>query len=116
MDGTEVRRDRHVSLQGAHNFRDLGGYHTGGGRTVRWRRLFRSAALQHMSNADVELARGLGPEQFDRTARQQTFGELSVLQWLRSYYRHDRMHHAQILGEESDYQPRYATGQREPRQ
>ena len=63
----------------------------------------------------LELARGFGPEQFDRTARQQTFGELSVLQWLRSYYRHDRMHHAQILGEESDYQPRYASGQREPR-
>jgi hypothetical protein len=37
-----------------------------------------------------------------------------VLQWLRSYYRHDRMHRAQILGEESAYQPRYAPGQSEP--
>ena len=63
----------------------------------------------------LELARGLDPAQFDRTAVQRTFGELTVLQWLRSYYRHDRMHRAQIAGEESDYRPRYAPGQREPR-
>ena len=42
------------------NFRDLGGYRTAAGRTVRWRRLFRSGALHHMSDADVERARGLG--------------------------------------------------------
>ena len=62
----------------------------------------------------LSLARSLTPEQFDRSAIQQTFGELTVLQWLRSYYRHDRMHHAQIRGEESEYQPRYAPGQQEP--
>ena len=62
----------------------------------------------------LSLARSLAPEQFERTAVQQTFGELTVLQWLRSYYRHDRMHRAQIRGEESDYEPRYAPGQQEP--
>jgi len=62
----------------------------------------------------LNLARSLAPEQFDRSAVQQTFGELTVLQWLRSYYRHDRMHRAQIRGEESEYQPRYAPGQQEP--
>ena len=62
----------------------------------------------------VELARSFAPEQFDRTARTEIFGELTVLQWLRSYYRHDRMHHAQMLGEVSDYQPQYAPGQQEP--
>ena len=62
----------------------------------------------------LSLARSLAPEQFERTAVQQAFGELTVLQWLRSYYRHDRMHRAQIRGEESDYQPRYAPGQQEP--
>jgi uncharacterized damage-inducible protein DinB len=44
--------------------------------------------------------------EFERTARS-TFGELSVLQLLRSFYRHDRMHRAQILGLESDYRPRW---------
>ena len=31
----------------------------------------------------LELVRSLEPEQFERTALQQTFGELTVLQWLR---------------------------------
>ncbi len=44
--------------------------------------------------------------EFDRTARS-GFGELSVLQLLRSFYRHDRMHRAQVLGLESDYRPRW---------
>ncbi|MSP21982.1 MAG: DinB family protein [Dehalococcoidia bacterium] len=48
----------------------------------------------------------LALDEFDRTARSQ-FGELSVLQFLRSFYRHDRMHRAQILGLESDYRPRW---------
>ncbi len=60
--------------------------------------------------------RGLTPEQFDRKAGNQIFGQLTVLQWLRSFYRHDRMHHAQILGERSDYAPRYIPGSQEPRQ
>lgn len=50
------------------------------------------------------------PEQYERTASTPVFGELTVMQWLRSYYRHDRMHAAQIRGEQSDYQPRYAGG------
>jgi uncharacterized damage-inducible protein DinB len=49
---------------------------------------------------------GLTLEEFDRTARS-GFGELSVMQYLRSFYRHDRMHRAQILGLESDYRPRW---------
>jgi uncharacterized damage-inducible protein DinB len=48
----------------------------------------------------------LSLDEFDRTARS-GFGELSVLQFLRSFYRHDRMHRAQILGLESDYRPRW---------
>ena len=74
------------------------------------------AQMDHERAATLDFARALNPEQYDRTAVQQTFGKLTVLQWLRSYYRHDRMHRAQILGEESEYQPRYAPGQQEPRQ
>jgi hypothetical protein len=58
----------------------------------------------------------LQPEDYDRTASQSMFGTLTVLQWLRSYYRHDRMHQAQIAGRTADYQPRYAGGGSEPDQ
>ena len=34
--------DRHVPLEGASNFRDFGGYAAADGRSVKWRRLFRS--------------------------------------------------------------------------
>ena len=50
----------------------------------------------------------------ERTASTRAFGELTSLQWLRSYYRHDRMHIAQIEGRESGYRPRYAEGAGEP--
>ncbi len=46
-------------------------------------------------------------EAFDRTAVSPMFGSLTVLQWLRSFYRHDRQHGAQILGRKSDYQPNF---------
>jgi len=44
--------DRAWRLQGASNFRDLGGYPGHGGRTVRWRRLFRSDHLGALTEAD----------------------------------------------------------------
>ena len=72
------------------------------------------AQMQGEREETLELARAFTPEQFDRTASTQIFGELTVLQWLRSYYRHDRMHHSQMRGEVSDYQPNYAPGQQEP--
>ena len=36
---------------------------------------------------------GIPLEGFDRTATSPAFGTLNVLQWLRSFYRHDRQHH-----------------------
>lgn len=44
--------ERVLRLEGVRNFRDLGGYHTGDGRRVRWRRLFRSASLGSLTPAD----------------------------------------------------------------
>jgi len=44
--------DRVWRLQGATNFRDLGGYVGRGGRAVRWRRLFRSDHLGGLTHAD----------------------------------------------------------------
>ncbi len=44
--------DRVWRLQGAPNFRDLGGYIGHGGRPLRWRRLFRSDHLADLTPAD----------------------------------------------------------------
>src|SRR6516162_5206858 len=51
---------RHFNLQGASNFRDLGGYATRDGHRVRWRQIFRSNHLGHLTASDVEVVRGLG--------------------------------------------------------
>ncbi len=52
--------DRIVALQGASNFRDLGGYVGQGGRPVRWRRLFRAPHLAGLTGADLAVVAGLG--------------------------------------------------------
>ncbi|HET7737605.1 MAG TPA: DinB family protein [Tepidiformaceae bacterium] len=54
---------------------------------------------------------GLPLDAFDRTATSPMFGTLTVLQWLRSFYRHDRQHGAQILGRQSDYTPTFKNGE-----
>jgi protein-tyrosine phosphatase len=40
---------RHFNLAGASNFRDLGGYPGKDGRAVRWRQIFRSNHLGHLT-------------------------------------------------------------------
>jgi protein-tyrosine phosphatase len=52
--------ERIIKLQGAHNFRDLGGYTTQDGRIVAKRKIFRSSALAKLSEHDYEMIRGLG--------------------------------------------------------
>jgi hypothetical protein len=54
-------------------------------------------------------------EDYDRTATSAVFGTLTVMQWLRSYYRHDRMHYDQVRGAEPTYKPRFRSG-KEPDQ
>ena len=47
---------RWLPIQGCANFRDLGGYRSSNGQTVRWRRLFRSDALQELTPEDSRFA------------------------------------------------------------
>ena len=68
------------------------------------------AELRQQRVRTLALIDRLAPEDYDRTASQPMFGTLTVLQWLRSYYRHDRMHQAQIAGRQSSYQPRFVAG------
>jgi len=48
---------RVIDLEGCLNFRDLGGYPTADGRTVRWWQVYRSDALHHLTSADVARVR-----------------------------------------------------------
>lgn len=73
------------------------------------------AELRRQRELTLALIARMRPEDFDRTATQPMFGTLTTLQWLRSYYRHDRMHIDQISGREPEYKPRFAGG-REPDQ
>jgi protein-tyrosine phosphatase len=50
--------ERTIELAGCLNFRDLGGYPTADGRLVRWRQVFRSDALHHLTAPDVARLRG----------------------------------------------------------
>ena len=50
---SNLRRDRRLSFSGAKNFRDLGGYQTSNGRTLRWGLLYRSDSLHKLTGADL---------------------------------------------------------------
>ncbi|WP_284336343.1 tyrosine-protein phosphatase [Comamonas sp. NoAH] len=51
---------RHIALPGTTNFRDLGGYVGHGGRSVRWRTLFRSDHLADLTDEGLRALQGLG--------------------------------------------------------
>jgi protein-tyrosine phosphatase len=52
--------ERVIALEGAVNFRDLGGYATVDGRQTRWRVLFRADGLSELSPTDFAVMRDLG--------------------------------------------------------
>ncbi len=66
--------------------------------------------LRQERDTTLALVRSMAPDQFEHTASQPMFGRLTVMQWLRSYYRHDRMHRDQIAGREPEYKPKFAGG------
>jgi protein-tyrosine phosphatase len=55
-----MERERRIALEGALNFRDLGGYPTTDGRVVAWGRLFRSDGLHQLTPTDLDVLHGLG--------------------------------------------------------
>jgi len=50
---------REVKLEGAINFRDIGGYETKDGRYVKWGKIYRSAALNKLTEADIRKLQSL---------------------------------------------------------
>lgn len=73
------------------------------------------AEMRRQRENTMAVMERMRPEDYDRKATSQIFGTLTVLQWLRSYYRHDRMHYDQVRGEEPSYKPRFRGG-KEPDQ
>jgi len=51
---------RAPTLAGVLNFRDMGGYAAADGRTVRWKRLYRSGAMHDMTDEDLGYVRRSG--------------------------------------------------------
>jgi len=54
---SEVEQVRLLPLEGGRNFRDLGGYETADGKTVKWGRLYRSGVLTHLTGDDYDYLR-----------------------------------------------------------
>ena len=52
--------ERLVALEGDPNFRDLGGYTTTDGHTVRWGRVYRSGSIDKLTDADLTKIHALG--------------------------------------------------------
>ena len=51
---------RTISLDGGINFRDLGGYRSIDGKTIRWRKLFRSGHLANITKNDISRLSSFG--------------------------------------------------------
>ena len=59
----KLREDyRKLPFTGAHNFRDLGGYKTKDGRTVKWGKIYRSDNLHSLTDEDLKYMKRLNIE------------------------------------------------------
>lgn len=60
MSKTQEEYERHIPLTGQANFRDLGGYQTTDGHTLKWGQVYRSGRLVNLTDEDVVLLEKLG--------------------------------------------------------
>jgi protein-tyrosine phosphatase len=51
--------ERHIKLEGQPNFRDLGGYKTTDGRTVKWGLIYRAGQLSKLTDSDLSRLKDL---------------------------------------------------------
>jgi protein-tyrosine phosphatase len=57
---THAEPRRHIQLEGQSNFRDIGGYKTSEGKTVKWRQVYRSGELPRLTDKDIATLVELG--------------------------------------------------------
>jgi protein-tyrosine phosphatase len=55
-----ILAERKLNLEGTPNFRDLGGYETQCGRTLKWGKLYRSSKLSKLTEDDIQYVQRLG--------------------------------------------------------
>ncbi len=60
LPASEREAHRLLPFDGAHNFRDLGGYKAADGRSVKWGKLYRTDKLADLSDADLVFFERLG--------------------------------------------------------
>ncbi|KAA9154301.1 tyrosine-protein phosphatase [Amycolatopsis acidicola] len=83
------RPGRHLPLAGTHNVRDVGGYRTRDGGTIRWQTLLRADGLSRLDAEGQARLAGIGlrtvidlREQEERDGAPEPFtGEVPVLRW-----------------------------------
>lgn len=51
---------KYINLVGTHNFRDIGGYRGHEGKKVKYNKIYRSDALNYLTNEDIEHIHNLG--------------------------------------------------------
>lgn len=100
--------ERHlIPLEGGRNFRDLGGYQTVDGRTVKSGKLFRSGVLHHMTAADYDRISDFGiktvvdfraTEERQSEPTQWAAGEVNMMTW----------DYSMSFGEDGDVLARFA--------
>jgi protein-tyrosine phosphatase len=77
---------RLLNLEGASNFRDLGGYLGHEGRPLHWRRVFRSDHLGHLTAADRNVIASLGLRRaFDFRGNEERAAQSYELSGVRQY-------------------------------
>ena len=57
--GANLHHERHIKLEGQSNFRDIGGYETTDGQTVKWGQVYRSGELPRLTDEDVAILQRL---------------------------------------------------------
>lgn len=57
--GTDTTPTRLLPMSGAYNVRDCGGYEAADGKTVKWRKVFRSGDLNKLTDGDLNYLRGI---------------------------------------------------------
>lgn len=50
---TELNKKRQISLEGAHNVRDIGGYKAENGKITKWKKFIRADGLENLSRSDI---------------------------------------------------------------
>ena len=72
--------ERVLPLEGGRNFRDLGGYQTSSGATVKWGILYRSGVMTGLTQQDYNYLRQLGINQIcDFRAKEEILGSVDKL-------------------------------------